>query len=161
MMDDALREESGPDIVELEDGITRFETLGTVQRNCPCGCEQMYPVYWGRMTYGAYGEFVFAVAHLRHRNGGPHAWLQLGSGPWFDDDRPCLITLHVYVDDSNILTSIQDPQESPFWPPPDAGPRLLTRAEVLSREGGKEWAVARRLDLERHHPPTAQFLRAG
>lgn len=140
-------------------GIMCIETIFESSRNCPCGCGQVFPVFTGRLRYGAEDEVTFKAAHLNHCESGPHLWLLLGSGPWFEGDaRNCWVTLHVWVDDKNVKTSITDPTESPFWLERTDKERYLTRDEVLSQKGGKEWAIERRLDFEEHHKPTERFI---
>lgn len=120
------------------------------------------PVSQGQLRYGPDQIAYFSVAHMEHCDSGPHVWLMLGSGPWFSGDtRNCWVTLHLYTDDENVVTRIEDPDESPFWKWPRDDARYLTRAEVLSQEGGKEWAINRRLDFEKHHQPTEAFLRGS
>jgi hypothetical protein len=68
--------------------------------------------------------------------------------------------MHLYLDDQeNVITRIEDPEESPLWPSRNQAYRYLTREEVLAHTGAKEWAIGRRLDFEDHHLPTKQFLR--
>lgn len=137
----------------------RIEQLTSENRTCPCGCGQVFPVFLGRLKYGDEHEFRFKAAHLTHGDSGSHVWLLLGSGPWFENDkRNCWVTMHLYSDNENTITRIEDPEESPFWPSHDEGERYLTRLEVMSQDGGKEWAINRRLDFEDHHEPTAAFL---
>ena len=137
-----------------------IESIASEDRICPCGCGQQFPVYSGRLKYGPGHEAYFAVAHMEHCDSGPHVWFLLGSGPWFDGDtRNCWVTMHLFTDEENVITRIEDPQKSPFWHWQDSSDRYLTRDEVLSQEGGKDWAINRRLDFENHHPATAQFLR--
>lgn len=134
-----------------------IETISESQKTCPCGCEQVFPAFTGTLRYGPEQIVAFRAGHLR--DPGPHLWLQLGSGPWFEDDgRDCWVTLHLWVDGTEVKTSISDPAKSPFWPEHSDKERYLSREEVLSREGGKEWAIARRLDFEEHHKPTERFL---
>lgn len=137
-----------------------IQSITSEDRICPCGCEQRFPVYSGRLQYGPDREAAFSVAHMHHGDSGPHVWLLLGSGPWFaGDDRNCWVTLHLFTDEENVITRIEDPSKSPFLHWEDRADRYLTREEVLSQEGGKDWAIDRRLDLENHHAATAEFLR--
>lgn len=139
-----------------------IDRVSRVNRICPCGCEQSIPVFWGELQYGPDRRVAFAAAHMEHCDNGPHVWLLLGSGPWFaDDERNCWVTMHLYTDEDNVVTRIEDPEESPFWRWERRQDRYLTREEVLSHEGGKEWAIDRRLDFEEHHVATADFLRAS
>jgi len=121
----------------------------------------MFPVFWGTLRYKPDYQVKFIAAHLAHCDSGPHVWLLLGSGPWFQgDDRNCWVTMHLYVDDDeNLVTRIEDPEESPLWPSRDRAYRYLLREEVLAQDGAKEWAIGRRLDFEKHHALTVQFLR--
>jgi hypothetical protein len=68
--------------------------------------------------------------------------------------------MHLYLDDDgNVVTRIEDPEQSPLWPSRNQAHRYLSREEVLAQNGAKEWAIGRRLDFENHHSPTGQFLR--
>ena len=99
---------------------------------------------------------------MQHCSSGPHVWMLFGSGPWFQGDkRNCWVTLHLWATETDVVTRIEDPSESPFWPSHPESERYLTRDEVLSQEGGKEWAIERRLDFERHHDETSAFLNAS
>ena len=148
----------------MENSTRQFEGIGDViseTRQCLCGCGQVFPVFWGNLRYNTDYEVKFVAAHLVHRDSGPHVWFLLGSGPWFQgDDRNCWVTMHLYVDDDgNVVTRIEDPEESPLWPSRNQAYRYLSREEVLAQDGAKEWAIGRRLDFENHHSPTEQFLR--
>lgn len=136
-----------------------IETIDLETRICPCGCNQEVPVYVGKLRYGSDNFTEFAVTHMEHCSSGPHVWLVLGTGPWFaDDDRNCWLTLHLHSDGENIATRISDPEDSPFWRWNTDDDRYLTRNEVFAQNGGKEWAIDRRLDFERHHRATSEFL---
>ena len=133
------------------------------QRKCPCGCGQLFPVFTGNLDYGPDSYTVFQAAHLKHAGSGPHVWLLLRTGPWVKDDaRDCWVTLHLYLDqrhkEEGIVTFITDPEKSPFWPGRSEEHRYLRREEVLRQPGGQEWAIARRLEFERQHKPTYEFL---
>ena len=148
----------------MENSTRQFEGIRDVSsetRKCPCGCGQMFPVFWGSLWYKPDYEVKFIAAHLEHCDSGPHVWFLLGSGPWFQgDDRNCWVTMHLYVDDDeNLVTRIEDPEESPLWPSLNQSYRYLLREEVLAQDGAKEWAIGRRLDFENHHAPTGEFLR--
>lgn len=136
-----------------------IEPIELEMRVCPCGCEQPVPVYIGTLHYGEENFVNFTVTHMEQCSSGPHVWLMLGSGSWFaDDDRNCWVTLHLYSDKENIITRVSDPKDSPFWRWKVDDDRYLSRDEVLAQDGGKEWAIERRLDFEEHHSATAQFL---
>jgi hypothetical protein len=148
----------------LENSTRQFEGIEDVLADtmqCHCGCGQEFPVFFGRLRYSDDYELVFVAAHLVHGNSGPHVWFTLGSGPWFDDDnRNCWVTMHIYVDDDdNVVTRIEDPEESPFWPSRNQEYRYLSREEVLALDGAKDWAIGRRLHFVNHHSATSQFLR--
>ncbi len=136
-----------------------IENLTLEDRICPCGCGQSVPVYLGQLRYGPDNHAGFAVTHMEHCESGPHVWFMLRSGPWVaGDDRDCWVTMHLYTDNDNVVTRIEDPDKSPFWRWEKRTDRYLTREEVLSQEGGKDWAIDRRLDFEAHHQPTVHFL---
>lgn len=148
----------------MENSTPQCEGIGEViseTRQCPCGCGQLFPVFWGNLRYNPAYEVKFVAGHLVHGDSGPHVWLLLGSGPWFEgDERNCWVTMHLYVDDDeNLVTRIEDPEESPFWASRNRVYRYLSREEVLAQNEAKEWAIGRRLDFENHHSPTGQFLR--
>jgi hypothetical protein len=148
----------------MENSTRQFEGIGDViseTQQCPCGCGQVFPVFFGSLRYNPDYELKFVAAHLVHCDSDPHVWFLLGSGPWFQgDDRNCWVTMHLYVDDDgNVVTRIEDPEESPLWPSRNQAYRYLSREEVLAQNGAKEWAIGRRLDFENHHSPTGQFLR--
>jgi hypothetical protein len=111
------------------------------------------------MRYGPDQTVLFKAAHMQHFSSGPHVWVLFGSGPWFEgDQRDCWVTLHLWATETDVVTRIEDPSESPFWASHQESERYLTREEVLSREGGKEWVIGRRLDFVSHHNMTNAFL---
>jgi hypothetical protein len=139
-----------------------IESVTDSSHLCPCGCGNTFPVYSGRVRYGADLSASFSVAHILHCPDGATAWLHLRSGSWFDDDdRNCWVTMQLFADSENVVTTIRDPESSPLWPSRDHSERYLSRAEVLAQNGGKEWAINCRLGIEEHHAPTQQFLRGG
>jgi len=127
---------------------------------CDCGCGQVFPLYSGVLRYGAENLVAFRAAHLIH-DSGPHLWLLLGSGPWFDGDGGSWVTLHSWLAESEIIARVEDPDHSPFTDQHVYGEQRLTRDQVLSKQGGLEWAVERREDFIRGHPPSAAFLLQG
>lgn len=129
-------------------------------RICPCGCGNTFPVYSGRLNYGVNQSTLFSVAHMLHCPDGATAWLHLCSGSWFaDDDRNCWVTMQLFADSDNVVTTIKDPEASPLWPTREMSARYLRRAEVLAQDGGKDWAINCRLGIEEHHDATQRFLR--
>lgn len=136
-----------------------IEQISSELRICPCGCGQSFPIFSGSLRYNPEQIALFKAAHMQHCDSGPHIWLLIGSGPWFNgDERDCWVTLHLWVKEAEVITRIEDPNESPFWPSHSDEERYLTREEVLSQDGGKEWAINRRLDFEKHHEETAAFI---
>jgi len=136
------------------------EVVRIEQRTCDCGCAQPYPSHVGLLRYGA-SETVFEAALMHGEAKQPHLWVLLGTGPWFDDDsRDCWLTVHAWLDDGNILTSIADPSGSPFTDEDACGGRWLSREDVLAQEGALEWAIARRLQLVAQVPAIALHLGA-
>jgi len=126
---------------------------------CPCGCDQEVLLYKGELRYGTDSFVNFAVSHMEHCSSGPHVWLVLGTGSWFaNDDRNCWVTLHLHSDGKDIATRISDPEDSPFWRWRTDDDRYLTRQEVLAQDGGKEWAINRRIEFEEQHRATTEFL---
>lgn len=126
---------------------------------CQCGCRNVFPLFTGMLRYGAGSEVAFRVAHLSHEDSGPHLWLLLGSGPWFQDDsRGCWVTLHSWVSSENVIAKVEEPEQSPFTEQHAFEERRLSREEVLSQNGGLEWAIERREDLLRLHPESSRFL---
>ena len=136
-----------------------IEFINTERRLCPCGCGQQFPVFTGNLDYGSDKFVVFQAAHLSHKDSGPHVWLQFRNGPWSESDtRDSWTTLHLWMEDGRVLTSIRDPDESPFWHTRSTKFRYLTREEVLAKGGAKEWAIARRLEFVKQHQATSDFL---
>jgi len=112
------------------------------------------------LRYGLDNLLAFHAAHLSHEDGGPHLWLLLGSGPWFSDHpRACWLTLHTWIAEDKVIAKVEEPDNSPFSESDCYGERCLTRNEVLSKQGGLEWAIERRDDFVRHHQPSKAFLR--
>lgn len=131
-------------------------------RKCPCGCEQQFPMYTGFLRYGEDNSTAFRAAHLAHADTGPHLWLALGSGPWFEDDeRGCWLVLHSWLADGNLVTRVEEPGDSPFRPEDVFDERLLTRAEVMSHDGGLQWAMERGEQFAVEHRPTSDFFLNG
>ena len=131
-------------------------------RTCPCGCGQVFPVPTGNLDYGDNAYAIFQVARLTHGDTSPHVWLMLRTGPAMAGEaRDETMTLHLWVDENEVITRIEDPEKSPFWPSRSETVRYLSRDEVLRRSGAKEWAIERRLDFEREHLATAEFLERG
>ncbi len=136
-----------------------LEGVTEKQHECPCGCGNSFPIYSGRLNYGQEQSIRFSVAHMLHCSKGATAWLHLCSGSWFaDDDRNCWVTMQLWADKNEVATTIKDPQESPLWLARAASDRYLTREEVLAQQGGKNWAIDRRLEIEEQHAETRQYL---
>ena len=60
--------------------------------------------------------------------------------------------------EGQIVTRVEEPDNSPFLESKCYGERRLARDEVLSKEGGLEWALERRDDFGRHHQPSSTLL---
>jgi len=139
-----------------------IESIKSGPRACRCGCGQVFSSYTGLLRYGPDNLVFFNAAHLSHGDSGPHLWLLLGSGPWFvDDSRGCWLTLHTWIAEDSVTAKVEEPDNSPFSESGCFGERCLTRNEVLSKQGGLEWAIERRDDFVRHHQPSKAFLLGG
>jgi hypothetical protein len=124
----------------------KLEGISEKSVPCPCGCGNNMALFTGMLLYGQDNRVAVMAAHFAHCPDGPSMWLQLGSGAWFaGDGRDCWTTLHMWVRDKEVVTRIEEPQDSPFWVNRDESSRYLTRDEVLSRQGGRDWAIDRRL----------------
>src|SRR5262245_6402014 len=65
----------------MEESTRQFEGIGDVisePRECPCGCGQVVPVFWGNLRYNPDYEVKFVAAHLVHCDSGPHVWFRTG-----------------------------------------------------------------------------------
>jgi hypothetical protein len=136
-----------------------IESIRAESLVCSCGCGNQFLMFSGLLNYGSASEVAFRIAHLSHQDDGPHLWLLLGSGPWFEDDaRGCWLTLHSWVTSESVTAKIEDPEYSPFLAEHVFDERRLSRQEVLSKAGALEWAIERREELLRLHPESWQFL---
>jgi hypothetical protein len=134
------------------------ESTGEV-RSCPCGCGQEARLLSGRLNYESSRYAVFRTILLKCSEGGPHVWSLLGAGPWFEgDNRDCWLTLHTWVKDDNLITQVENPEDSPFPKLFEFRERLLTREEVFSQAGGKEWAFEVHDSLQTEHDEISTFI---
>jgi hypothetical protein len=136
-----------------------IEHLKSGSIECPCSCNSVFPMFSGLLKYGTSNEVAFRIAHFSHEDSGPHLWLLLGSGPWFQDDtRGCWVTLHSWVASDSVIAKVEEPECSPFTAQHAFEERRLSREEVLSQNGGLQWAIERREELLRLHPESSRFL---
>ncbi|MFZ6758751.1 hypothetical protein ACO0K9_16215 [Undibacterium sp. Ji50W] len=127
--------------------------------DCPCGCGQSASLLSGSFNYTTDRYVVFRTVLLQCDEGGAHVWSILRSGPWFKDDkRDCWLTLHTWINEKNLATRIEDPENSPFSKLFLFTERLLTREEVLLQPGGKEWAFRVHGGLIVKHKEISAFL---
>ena len=127
--------------------------------SCPCGCGQSIKFLSGILNYEISRRAVFRTCLLQCKENGPHVWSQLGTGPWIENDaRDCWVTLHTWVHDENLITRVEDPENSPFPNTYENDERLLTRQEVLAQAGGKEWAFATHDILTAEHDAISSFI---
>ena len=139
-------------MVKIERG--KFE-----ERSCPCGCGQSFKFLSGYLNYEASHRAAFRTCLLQCKTNGPHVWSQLKTGPWIESDaRDCWTTLHTWVHKENLITRVEDPENSPFSNTHEINERLLTRQEVLDQAGGKEWASAIHDILTSEHDPISSFI---
>jgi hypothetical protein len=140
-------------------GIVRLKRLKAETLTCTCGCGNVFPLYSGLLSYGSGNEVAFRAAHLSHQDSGPHLWLLLGSGPWFQDDaRGCWLTLHSWIASEGVVAKVEEPVRSPFTARHAFEERRLSREEVLAQDGALEWAIERREELLQLHPESSRFL---
>lgn len=133
--------------------------LQATQRSCPCGCGHSYAVFEGRLQYAPDKTTAFRVAHMSHNGSGPHVWMAFQFPPRVGDSTcDYWIAAHLWVDDGQIITRIEDAADAPFWSAGTDGVRLLTREEVAAHPDGMNWAISRRLQFEEHHRDTAAFI---
>ncbi len=136
-----------------------LEQVSTTEEICPCGCGKTFKAFSGRLSYGEGRSAMFQAAHLDHDGGDPHIWLAFRTGSWFEDEvRDCWIAAHMWIDEGQVITRVEDAASSPFFSKGDGGHRLLTRNEVVAKPGGVEWVIARRMQFEEHHQATQAFI---
>jgi len=119
-----------------------IENEETWKSICPCGCGNEYTSISGTLKYGNDSELDFLAALMMHGERNKHIWFSFMTGSWFEDDaRDCVITIHTWRDGDNVNTNVEDAEESP-WKKSELlkKMRFLSRDEVASQEGGKEWA---------------------
>jgi hypothetical protein len=136
-----------------------IERSTSVAQECPCGCGQQSRVLSGKFNYEPDQHVAFRTILLKCSENGPHVWSLLETGQWFDDDnRNCCVTLHTWVQNDNLVTRVEDFGESPLVKLFEFSERLLTREEVLSHPGGKEWAFKVHDKLEIEHNEISTFI---
>lgn len=136
-----------------------LDQVSATEKLCPCGCGKSFKAFTGRLLYGEDRSAIFQAAHMIHDAGDPHVWLALRTGSWLDGEtRDCWVAAHMWIDDGQVITRVEDAASSPFFSDRDVGHRLLTRDEVAAQPGGVEWVIARRLQFEEHHHETLAFI---
>jgi hypothetical protein len=136
-----------------------IEEAASESRSCQCGCGQEARLLSGKFSYKVGRYAVFRTILLKCNESGPHVWSLLGKGSWFEDDnRDCWLTLHTWVKEDNLVTRVENPEDSPFPKLFEFSERLLTREEVLSQEGGKEWAFEVHDSLQTEHGDISTFI---
>ncbi len=136
-----------------------FIDLSTTSHPCPCGCGSSLQLVQGGFEYGDNSNVAFRTALLDCQALGPHVFTQLGSGAW-DGKSPGTwwTTLHTWIDDSNLVTRVVDPAESPLARELAPEGLLLSRAEVLAQGGAREWACEVAGEISVHHEAISSFI---
>jgi hypothetical protein len=114
---------------------------------CPCGCNREFGILTGNVNFDEGPSVPFVVGRLRCESGGPNMWIALRMDPLSDDPRACWITMHLWDDGENIVTTIIDGEDSPLADSGHIGERLLSRELVVSQPGAREFAIAARLRI--------------
>ena len=102
---------------------------------------------------------MFRAAHMEHDTADPHVWLAFRTGSWLEGEtRDCWVVAHVWTEEGQVITRVEDAASSPFFSNGEEGHRLLTRDEVAAQPGGIDWVIARRLQFAEHHQETQTFI---
>lgn len=102
---------------------------------------------------------AFQIAHFNHPDHATNLWMLLGTGPWYEDRiEGSWVILQNWITDGKLVLRVADSSESPFRSQHIFDEHFLTRDDVLGKEGGLEWAIARRDDLLRLHKQSFDFL---
>ena len=129
---------------------------------CPCGCKRTFPRHTGMVHYSDSGEAVYRAHLLEETEGDPHLWLLLGTGSWLEDEPlGSWITVHSWTGNGQVIARIEDPEKSPFTSEDAFDERLLSREEVFSQQGGKEWVFRCHDLIVENHPEVSGFLGVG
>jgi hypothetical protein len=112
------------------------------------------------LHYSSTGEAVFRVHLLEKTAGEPHLWVLLGTGSWIPSEtRGSWITVHSWVTDGELISRIEDPEDSPFSDADAFDERRLRRDEVFAQTGGPEWVFKCHDLIVEHHPAVKHFLK--
>ena len=111
---------------------------------CGCGCNRSYPVLFRRVESGE--SFSNVLAMLVSNETERRVWLAVGSGAWKREPGgppDAFAVVETWLGDGQFISRVGDLAESPwatfalFKDPTKVA--VMSRAEVLSHEGGSAW----------------------
>jgi hypothetical protein len=116
-------------------------------RMCKCGRKHENKYIYGVLNYAEDSETIFCVALLEHKND-RHIWLTFITGEWPETNHEdCAVTAHIHANDEGKVFTIKDGQDSPFLSKDIFECYQVTREQVISVSGAKEWFIGTYLSL--------------
>lgn len=116
-------------------------------RKCNCGKDHEIKIIHGMFYYAEGNEVAFCVALIEHSNE-RHIWVSFITGEWPETNHDdCFVTSHIWSNSKGRVMEIKDSSSSPFEEKDIFGSYPVTREQVLSQEGAKEWLINTYLSL--------------
>ena len=121
--------------------IPYLEKVSKKSRPCTCGENHDLIIIQGALHYAEAAETIF-VAGLAEHNGEKHIWLSFITGEWPNTNQAdCYVTCHVWKNFDQQIMQIENATEAPFLPAEVFNCYPVSREQVFSVEGAKEWYI--------------------
>lgn len=112
------------------------------------------------LHYSETGNAVFRAHLLEETAGDPQLWVLIGTGSWLPSEtKGSWIAVRSWVADNELISRIQDPEDSPFSDADAFDERRLRRDEVSNQTGGPEWVFKCHDLIVEHHPAVKHFIK--
>ena len=118
-----------------------IETRKESFRKCNCGEDHKIKIIHGMLHYSEENHVAFAVALIEHKKE-RHLWVSFITGEWpGTNHEDCYVTSHVWANPEGRVMEIKDSTSSPFEEKDVFESYPVTREQVLTQEGAKEWFI--------------------
>jgi len=116
-------------------------------RICNCGKDHKVKIIRGLFHYAEERQVGFCAALLEHSNE-RHVWLSFITGEWPGTNQSdCYVTSDIWCDREGRIMKIEDSASSPFTPSEVFECYPVSREQVFSVDGAKDWFIKTYLQL--------------
>ncbi len=125
----------------------RIESRKVYTRPCNCGRDHDAEIINGIFHYDENHHVIYIACLLEH-NGERFLWIGFVTGAWPGiDSENCIFVIQLYVKEEKLHMNISPDDKMPLTGKELLDAYVLTREEILSQPGAKDWIIEQYQEL--------------